>query len=116
MCVINKNERNGHFFFAAVQGLILFSFNVMIRPVLLQGGHQGCRYTGLSLRLDQPKESETYSKSEITGLVSVKMLMLQRIARLLVPACVTSGTCGERVAWNRARIVAYKQRIGSSGV
>ena len=57
MCVINKNERNGHLFFAAVQGLILFSFNVIIRPVLLQRGHQGCRYTGLSLGLDQPKES-----------------------------------------------------------
>ena len=69
MCVINKNERNGHLFFAAVQGLILFSFNVIIRPVLRKGAIKGVGTQGSPLGWTNPeslKHAPSSTKREIT--------------------------------------------------
>ena len=93
-------------YIAAEQGLTLFSLSLSDLSFCKEAIKGAGTQETLSLGQNQPNESETYSKREITGFVSVKMLLLQRCARLLVPACVTSDTCGERIAWNCVRTVA----------
>ena len=66
-------------YFAIEQGIIL-SLSLSDLSLCMEAIKGAGTQETLSLGRDQSKESETYSKHEITGFVSVKMLLLWRDA------------------------------------